>query len=111
VLGGLEDQDRDARSGSSLRRDSAIIWPNAAIGSGCTAASVPPASTTSARPARIMSRPNEIDSLPEAHAETGVWTPARAPTARPTWAAGEFGISIGIATGDTRRGPLASRAS
>lgn len=43
-------------------------------------------------------------SLLEAQADTGVCTPARAPSSRPTLAAAEFGISIGIASGDTRRG-------
>ena len=35
-------QGREARCGSSLRLDSACIWPKAAIGSGWMAASVPP---------------------------------------------------------------------
>ena len=68
------------------------------------APSVPPARTTSARPSRIWSRPSAIASLPEAQAETGVCTPALAPNSRLTYAAAEFGISIGIASGDTRRG-------
>ena len=50
--------------------------------------------------------PREIASLPEAQAETGVCTPALAPIARPTLAAGPLGISIGIASGETRRGPF-----
>ena len=102
---------REAAPGSSLRLDSAIIWPKAAIGSAWTAASVPPQTTTSARPSRIMSMPSAIASLPEAHAETGVCTPALAPMASPMFAAGELGISIGIASGETRRGPLSRRAS
>ena len=53
---------------------------NAAIGSGWIAASVPPATTTSARPSRIWSTASAIASLPDAHAETGVLTAARAPT-------------------------------
>ena len=72
VLGGLQDDDagalaedeavagrcrRDARRprGSSLFLDIAIMLPNAAMGSGWMAASVPPATTTSARPVRIIS--------------------------------------------------------
>ena len=47
-----------------------------------------------------------IASLPEAHAETGVCTPALAPMSRPMFAAGALGISIGIVSGETRRGPL-----
>ena len=82
---------REAAAGSSLRLDSAIMLPKAAIGSGCTAASVPPTTTTSARPSRIMSMPSAIASLPEAQAETGVCTPALAPMARPTLAAGRVG--------------------
>ncbi len=46
---------RDARSGSSLRVDSARIAAKAAMFSWMIAASVPPASTTSARPDLIMS--------------------------------------------------------
>ncbi len=53
---------------------------NAAIGSGWIAASVPPATTTSARPRRIWSTASATASLPEAHADTGVLTAARAPT-------------------------------
>ena len=48
---------RDARSGSSFRVDMARITAKAAMFSGMIAASVPPASTTSARPERIMSMP------------------------------------------------------
>ena len=55
--------------------------------------------------------PRAIDSLPDAHADTGVCTPALAPMARPMLAAGPLGISIGIASGETRRGPFCSSAS
>ena len=72
-------QGRDARSGSSLRRLMACIWAKQAIGSGWMTPSVPPTTTTSARPSRIMSMPSAIDSLLEAQAETGVCTPAWAP--------------------------------
>ena len=47
-----------------------------------------------------------MPSLPEAQAETGVFTAARAPTYRLICAAGAFGISIGTASGETRRGPF-----
>ena len=43
--------------------------------------------------------------------ETGVLTPALAPTYRPMLAAGAFGISIGTASGETRRGPFSLSAS
>ena len=58
-----------------------------------------------------MSMPSAIASLPDAQADTGVCTPALAPMARPMFAAGQFGISIGIASGETRRGPFSLSAS
>ena len=48
---------RDARSGSSFLVDMARITAKDPMFSGMMAASVPPASTTSARPERIMSMP------------------------------------------------------
>ncbi len=94
---------REARSGSSLRRLSACIWPKAAIGSGWMVASVPPTTAMSARPSRSWSRASEMASLEEAQADTGVCTPALACTARPTLAAGALAISIGIVNGLTLR--------
>ncbi len=47
-------------------------------------ASVPPAMTTSARPDRMMSRPSAIASAPVAQALATQWTPACAPSSRPT---------------------------
>ena len=71
---------REAVSGLSLRVDSARMEPKPASISGWIAASVPPATTTSARPERIMSMAKAIASAPEAQAETGAWAPARAPS-------------------------------
>jgi hypothetical protein len=48
---------REAPVGSSLRSDSVREAANAAIGMGWMVASVPPATTTSARPERIISTP------------------------------------------------------
>src|SRR5450759_1433493 len=79
---------------------------NAVIGSGWIAASVPPQSTMSARPERIIWVPDAIASAPDAHAETGACAPARAPNSIDTYAAGEFAISIGTVIGSTRRAPL-----
>ena len=93
--------------GSPAFLDSAIMLAKAAIGSGWMAASQPPATTTSARPSRIWSTAWAIASLPDAQAETGVMTAARAPTYRLICAAGALGISIGTASGETRRGPFA----
>ena len=45
------------------------------MGSGWTAASVPPATAMSARPLRIISAAYPMASRPEAHAETGVCAP------------------------------------
>ena len=69
--------------GSSLRVDMARIAANPAIGSGWMTASVPPATTTSARPERMMSRPQAIASAPVAQALAGACTPALAPSSRP----------------------------
>ncbi len=85
VAGGVPragDRGRVAAVGPLAVFDSAIMLANAAIGSGWIAASVPPATTTSARPSRIWSTARAIASLPEAQAETGVFTAARAPTYR-----------------------------
>ena len=97
--------------GSPSFFESAIMLANAAIGSGWIAASVPPARMMSARPSRIWSRAREMPSLPEAQAETGVLAAARAPSIRLTLAAGALGISIGTASGETRRGPFSRSTS
>src|SRR2546423_2527748 len=102
---------RDAASGSSLRVDIARIAANPAIGSGWMTASVPPATTMSARPARRMSSAHAIASAPVAQALVGACTPALAPSSNPTQAAGPWGISIGTVCGLTLRGPDASRMS
>ena len=78
---------------------------------GWMQASVPPETTTSARPERIISRPTETASAPEAHALTGVWMPAFAPMSRPTQAAAPLGMSIGTDIGDTRDQPRVLRTS
>jgi hypothetical protein len=75
------------------------------------AASLPPATTTSARPSRIESMAIATASLPDAQAEIGVFAAARAPSARLTLAAGALGISIGTASGETRRAPFSLSAS
>ena len=50
-------------------------------------------------------------SAPEAQALTGVCAPARAPSSSETAAAGPLGMSIGTASGKTRRGPFSRRLS
>ena len=96
----------EARCGSSFRADSARMAAKAAMFSGRIAASVPPAITMSARPVLIISIAYAMDSAPDAQALTVVCTPACAPSSRPTYAAGPFGMFIGISSGDTRLGPL-----
>ena len=84
----------------------ACIWAKQAMGIGWMTPSVPPTTTTSARPRRIMSMPYAIASLLEAQADTGAWAPAWAPSRRLTLPAVAFAISIGMASGETRRGPF-----
>ena len=55
--------------------------------------------------------PYAIASLLEAQADTGAWAPAWAPSRRLTLPAVALAISIGMASGETRRGPLASCTS
>nr|ABQ41260.1 hypothetical protein [Streptomyces lavendulae] len=54
----------DPSRGSSLRVECALAWANPAGGSGWMHASAPPATTTSARPSRIGSRPMAMASAP-----------------------------------------------
>jgi hypothetical protein len=53
-----------------LRGASACIWQNPASTSGVTQASVPPATTASARPCRIRSAPTPMACEPVAQADT-----------------------------------------
>jgi hypothetical protein len=84
---------------------------NPATGTGWIAASVPPATTTSACPSRIMPSASAMASAPDEQADTGARTPARAPSSSPTAAAGPFGMSIGTVIGSTRRGPRSRSVS
>ena len=102
---------REAPAGSSLRVDSARMAAKAATVIGCSAASVPPARTMSARPREMRSAPWAIASAPEAQAATGEWMPARAPSSMPTATAGELGMRAGTAVGATLRGPRSRSAS
>ena len=65
--------------------------------------STPPVTTMSASPMTIIRHAWAMASDPDEHAETGVMTPARAPSSRPTTAAGPFGMTICTASGDTLR--------
>ena len=85
---------REARSGSSLRVDMARIIENAAIGSASMGPSTPPQTATSASPMTIWRHAWAIASDPDEQADTGVITPARAPSCSPTVAAAPFGMII-----------------
>ena len=96
---------RDARTGSSLRRDSARIAPKPAMPTGHTAASVPPQSITSARPSRIESRPSPMAMFDAAQAVHSERSGPRVPSSIETQPAPRFGMIDGIENGLTRSGP------
>ena len=85
---------RDAAAGSSLRVDIARIIENAAIGSASIMPSTPPHTTTSASPMTMWRQACAMASEPDEQADTGVMTPARAPSSRPTTAAAPLGMII-----------------
>ena len=85
---------RDARSGSSLRVDMARIIENAAMGSASMGPSTPPQTATSASPMTIWRHAWTMASEPDEQADTGVITPARAPSCSPTAAAAPLGMII-----------------
>ena len=58
-----------------------------------------------------MLAPRAMASAPEAHAETGAWAPAWAPSRTETFAAGAFGMSIGTVNGRARRAPRSRTVS
>ena len=70
-----------------------------------TGASVPPASTKSARSSLSNIWASIMASAPDAQAETGAWAPPWSPKSMATWPAGASGISIGTVSGLTRDGP------
>ena len=93
------------------RRDSAPMRLNAARQSPVSAASEPPATTTSASPRWIMRVASPIACAPVAQAlatdQPGPWAPSAIATAP----AAAFGIIIGTKSGETARSPLAIHAS
>src|SRR3954467_8709639 len=92
---------RDALVGSSLRVLMVRAWQKPAMVMPAMHDSAPPATTTSASPDLMIRYAHAIASAPEAHADTGACTPARAFSSMPTYAAGPLGISIGTVSGDT----------
>ncbi len=85
---------REAPSGSSLLVDIARIIENAAIGSASIPPSTPPHTAMSASPMTIWRHAWAMPSEPDEHADTGVMTPARAPSSRPMTAAAPLGMII-----------------
>ena len=76
------------------------------MGSGWTTDSVPPQITTSAIPWRRWSTALEIDSVPDAHADTQVRAPPRVLRSMEIAAAAALGMSMGMVMGRTRRAPF-----
>ena len=96
---------RDAAVGSSLRVLSAPMRANAAIDVGVIAASVPPHTTTSALPSRIIRSPSPIALAPDAQAvDTQRLAPVK-PCFIDTRPAVALTIIIGTRNGLTRLGP------
>lgn len=78
---------------------------------GCSGASAPPATTTSASPRRINSAAVTRAWVPEEQALTVACTPRRALTSSATAAAEPLPIDIGTVMGGTRRQPRVLRVS
>ena len=87
------------------------IWANPAIGTASILVSTPPQIAMSASPSTMLRQAWAMASEPDAHAETGVTTPALALRSSPTAAAAALGMYICTASGDTARRPLARMAS
>ena len=88
--------------GAHRRERGEAHWKNGRLGS---------ATTTSARPERIMCIPYPIASALDEQALTAAWTPARAPSSMPIHAAAPLHMSIGTANGDNRCHPPSLNAS
>ena len=91
-----------------MRSESARIAAKPAMPTSFTAASVPPAIITSARPRRIASVASPIAMFDAAHAVHSDMSGPRVPSSIETQPAPRFGMIDGIANGLTRSGPLFS---
>jgi hypothetical protein len=87
------------------------ICANPAIGTASILVSTPPQIATSASPSTMLRHACAMPSEPDAQADTGVTTPARAWRSSPTAAAAALGMYIWTASGDTARKPLARMPS
>ncbi len=93
---------RHAPAGSSLLVDITMrIWAKPAIGTASMRCSTPPQIAMSASPSTMLRQACAMPSEPEAHAETGVTTPALAWRSSPTTAEGPLGMYICTDSGDT----------
>ena len=98
---------RHAFSGVSLKWvESALSFMKPPTVNSMMTASLPPATTTSARPARIRSIAKPSASVEEAHAVVTTWHGPLAPSAMAILPAPSFAMSSGIASGERRSGPL-----
>jgi hypothetical protein len=102
---------RDARCGSSFRRESARIASKPAMPTCVIGASVPPAKKTSARPMRSSSSASPIAMFDAAHAVHSLIDGPFAPSSIETQPAPMFGMIDGIANGLTRSGPRSRRVA
>ena len=105
----VASKGRDACSGSSLRMDSAFIAAKPARQIGVIAASDPPATITSARPARMSSKPSPMADADAAQAVTVHELGPIAPSCIAISPAAIFGIIIGHMYGLTFSAPLSCR--
>ena len=98
---------RHAFSGVSLKWvESAFSFMNPPTVNSMMTASLPPATTTSARPARMRSIAKPSASVEDAQAVVTTWHGPFAPSAMAMFPAPSLAISSGMARGERRSGPL-----
>jgi hypothetical protein len=102
---------RLARSGASLRVDSARIEPKPPTLIGVMAASEPPASMASASPRRMISNDSPTACADAEQAVQVARFGPFAPKRIDTWPAARLMIAEGMKNGEMRRGPPLSSAS
>ena len=101
---------RLARSGSSLRVDSARIAPNPPTPIGVIAASEPPAIIASASPRRMISNASPMACADAEQAVQVAEFGPLAPNRIDTWPAARLMIADGMKNGEILRGPPSSSA-
>ena len=101
---------RLARSGSSLRVDSARSAPNPPMPIGVIAASEPPAIITSAAPRRMISKASPMACADAEQAVQVAEFGPLAPKRIDTWPAARLMMADGMKNGEILRGPPSSSA-